>query len=162
MKSRKETLVFSLSFLIGLSFFSLQGFAQVQKMSYEIFQSSGAVNAADKERVACLLDGAFATLELTASEDFYGGEGDLKMVSLSADASLYQKLTSIDGKSTVEMIKINFNNVDSLPSEAIFQGFPNLKFILVQGIGISDSQISAPAMSSDRGIYLLIRNISAD
>jgi hypothetical protein len=162
MKAYNKTLLQRLPILVGLLIFSIDGFSQVQKMTVEDFQSSGAILQADKEQFNQFVDGSFSSLEIAENQNFKVGEGEVKMITLASKSSLYEKLSSLENKTEIEVIQINFKKGSSLPDEAVFQSFPNLKFLLVQGLNISLSDVSEPNLGADREFYLLIRNISAD
>lgn len=162
MKAYNKTLLQRLPMLVGLLIFSFDGFSQVQKMTVEDFQSSGVIDQADKEQFNQFLDGSFATLEITESENFKVGEGEVRMVTLRSKTDLYEKLMGLESKASIEFIQINLSSGASLPSNSFFQSFPNLKFLMVQGQNVSVSEVVGPDLGSERELYLLIRNISAD
>ncbi|WP_134202643.1 hypothetical protein [uncultured Algoriphagus sp.] len=162
MKAYNKTLLQRLPILVGLLIFSIDGFSQVQKMTVEDFQASGSILQADKEQFNQFVDGSFSSLEITENENYKVGDGEVKVIALASKSSLYEKLSSLENKTEIEVIQINFKKGSSLPDKAIFQSFPNLKFLLVQGLNISVSDVSEPNLGADRELYLLIRNISAD
>lgn len=163
MKSYQKLIVLQLVLLLGLPFLSTQGFSQIHKLKFEEFKNSNSVDSDIKNRLDKLLEGEYPSVELTDSENFFIGEGALKSVFLIAsNRGLYEKLVSLEDRSSVELIQINYQVGDPLPANSIFQDFPNLKYLIFQGQMMPESNFSSFEVGGERSLYLLIRNISAD